>query len=43
MPTGSCLCGVVRWEVSAPYQWMGHCHCSMCRKHHGSLFASNVG
>jgi len=43
MTTGSCLCGTVRYEVSGPYQWMAHCHCSMCRKHHGSLFSTTLG
>jgi hypothetical protein len=43
MTTGSCLCGAVRYEVSGPYKWMTHCHCSMCRKHHGSLYGTTVG
>ena len=40
---GSCLCGAVRFEVAGPIQWMTHCHCSMCRKHHGTLFGTTVG
>jgi hypothetical protein len=43
MTTGSCLCGAVRFEVSGPYKWMTHCHCSMCRKHHGSLYGTTLG
>src|SRR5215207_9598657 len=40
MVTGSCLCGSVRYEVDGPFDMMAHCHCSMCRKHHGSMFAT---
>jgi len=43
MTTGSCLCGSVRFEASGPYQWMAHCHCSMCRKHHGTLYGTTLG
>ena len=43
MSPGSCLCGTVRYEITGPYQWMTHCHCSMCRKHHGSLFGTFIG
>lgn len=43
MTTGSCLCGAVRYEMLSPYRWMTHCHCSMCRKHHGSLFSTSLG
>ena len=43
MTTGSCLCGTVRFEITGPARWMTHCHCSMCRKHHGSLFGTTVG
>ena len=43
MTTGSCLCGAVRYEASGPYVWMAHCHCSMCRRHHGSLYGTTVG
>ena len=39
---GSCLCGEVRYEISGPMGPMSHCHCSMCRKHHGTPFASHV-
>ncbi|HMN46859.1 MAG TPA: GFA family protein [Povalibacter sp.] len=43
MTTGTCLCGTVRYEVTGPCQWMTHCHCSMCRKHSGSLFGTTLG
>lgn len=43
MAQGTCLCGTVRYEIDGPYNWMSHCHCSMCRKHHGSLFATFAG
>jgi hypothetical protein len=39
---GSCLCGNVRYEVNGPFEVMSHCHCSMCRKHHGAAFATFV-
>lgn len=39
---GACLCGTVRYEVDGPFAMTVHCHCSMCRKHHGSLFATFV-
>lgn len=37
---GSCLCGVVRFEVDSFDPQAGHCHCSMCRKFHGASFAT---
>jgi hypothetical protein len=40
MVEGSCLCGTVRWQVSAEFARMSHCHCSMCRKAHGAAFAT---
>jgi hypothetical protein len=40
---GACLCGTVTFTVSPPYPWFAHCHCSMCRKHHGALFGSGFG
>lgn len=40
---GSCLCGSVTYQVSGPFNMMVHCHCSMCRKHHGAAFATFVG
>ncbi len=40
MTTGSCLCGAVQFEIDGPFSAMAHCHCSMCRKEHGSLFAT---
>ena len=40
---GACLCGVIAFSVSPPYRWFAHCHCSMCRKHHGALFATSLG
>jgi hypothetical protein len=40
---GSCLCGAVAFTVGPPYPWFAHCHCSLCRKQHGSLFATSLG
>jgi hypothetical protein len=40
MTRGNCLCGAVRYEVDARFTAMLHCHCSMCRKHHGAPFAT---
>jgi hypothetical protein len=37
---GSCLCGVLRYEIEGPFSMMMNCHCSMCRKHHGAPFAT---
>ena len=39
---GRCLCGVVHWSYDAPLTTMLYCHCSVCRKHHGTLFATFV-
>jgi hypothetical protein len=35
--TGGCLCGGVRFEVTAPFRRASHCHCSRCRKHSGTF------
>ena len=40
MSQASCLCGAVSWQLEGPYDGMVHCHCSRCRKAHGSLFAT---
>jgi len=43
MFVGQCLCGAVKWRVAAALEEMHHCHCSMCRKAHGSAFATFSG
>ena len=40
MLTGSCLCGDIAFEIDGPVDMAAHCHCSMCRKFHGSAFAT---
>jgi hypothetical protein len=42
MAKASCLCGAVRWELEGPFKWMTHCHCSRCRKSHGTAYATYV-
>jgi hypothetical protein len=37
---GNCLCGRVRYRVAGELFNAGHCHCSMCRKHHGAAFGT---
>jgi hypothetical protein len=39
---GRCVCGAVSWSYDAPFSTMLYCHCSVCRKHHGTLFATTV-
>jgi hypothetical protein len=33
---GSCLCGGVAFEVTAPFELVSHCHCTNCKKISGS-------
>jgi hypothetical protein len=40
MLIGSCLCGRVSYAVEAELGPIIHCHCSTCRKAHGSAFSS---
>lgn len=40
MNKGSCLCGDVTWEIDGPITMLVNCHCSMCRKAHGSAFGT---
>lgn len=40
---GSCLCGVVSFEADEFDEHIAHCHCSMCRKFHGSGSATIAG
>lgn len=40
MISGSCLCGVVTYEISGKVGDIEHCHCQTCRKAHGSAFSS---
>ena len=42
MAKGRCLCGTLQYELDGPSSAMMHCHCSMCRKHHGTAFATFV-
>ena len=37
---GSCLCGAVKYQVTAALKAVTHCHCSQCRKGHGAAFAT---
>lgn len=38
--TGHCQCGAVRFRVTAPAVKFYHCHCSMCRRCHGTVFGT---
>ena len=37
---GGCLCGAIRFAVTMPTLFCGHCHCSMCRRNHGAAFVT---
>ncbi|HXQ16118.1 MAG TPA: GFA family protein [Caulobacteraceae bacterium] len=42
MHQGSCLCGRIRFEVEGQLAGIQLCHCSLCRRAHGSAFAANM-
>ncbi|WP_434361816.1 GFA family protein [Parasalinivibrio latis] len=37
---GECLCGKVSYKVTGNLIESSHCHCSMCRRQHGTAFAT---
>jgi hypothetical protein len=40
--TGGCLCGGVRFEVTAPPASAGYCHCTRCQRRTGSAAAASA-
>ncbi len=40
---GRCLCGAVKFSITAPTLFFAHCHCHYCREAHGAAFVSWVG
>jgi hypothetical protein len=40
--TGSCACGAVAFEVTAPFQTAGYCHCKRCQRRSGALWSLNA-
>ena len=43
MLRGRCLCGVVQFTVTAPFEYSAYCHCARCRMASGSAFVSSAG
>ena len=41
--TGGCLCGAVRYTLTADPLFVGICHCTNCQKQSGAAFSVNVG
>lgn len=42
MYKGSCLCGVISFELKSAPKAAVNCHCRMCQKQHGAAFATYV-
>lgn len=42
MVTGSCLCGGIRFRITAALAPIQVCHCMQCRKAQGAPFATNT-
>ena len=42
MIRGSCLCGGVKYRINGQLSDARFCHCSMCRKAHGSAFRARA-
>ena len=38
---GSCMCGTVRFQVTAPFTTAGYCHCTRCRRRSGAMWSLN--
>ena len=39
---GSCVCGAVHYEVTAPYGRFQYCYCSRCRKRSGAASVASL-
>ena len=42
MLRGGCLCGGIRYEINGQIGSALYCHCSMCRKWHGTAFRTRL-
>lgn len=40
MIKGSCLCGKITYTINGTIGEITHCHCTTCRKAHGTAFSS---
>jgi class 3 adenylate cyclase len=40
--TGGCLCGAVRYQISAPAIDVGYCHCRMCQRFTGGQIVAGA-
>lgn len=40
--TGHCLCGTVRYEITAPLVAAGYCHCTRCQRRTGGAAAASA-
>jgi hypothetical protein len=40
--TGGCLCGAVRFAVTAPFHTAGYCHCTRCQHRSGTAAAPSA-
>jgi hypothetical protein len=40
--TGTCNCGAVRFEVSAPFHASSYCHCTRCQRRTGTAASPNA-
>ena len=40
--TGGCLCGRVRFEITAPLGAAGYCHCTRCQRRSGTASSAQV-
>ena len=38
--TGGCFCGDLRYRTNQDPEWVGSCHCTMCRKISGAAFST---
>ncbi|HTU79978.1 MAG TPA: GFA family protein [Solirubrobacteraceae bacterium] len=38
---GGCLCGAVRFELTAPFLFAGYCHCTHCQRRTGTGSSAN--
>jgi hypothetical protein len=38
---GGCLCGAVRFEITAPFLLAGYCHCTHCQRRTGTASSAN--